>query len=164
MWAGVPATPPSFVTPREEATADEPIRRETVPGPAPGSAEFHVGNSFMIDVTQGRRANQLRVNDVALTSAAVLRPKVACAEKPISRADPTRSGRSILQVKIFRFIRRINCAYIAPSRAHQRGGRVVTNVEPRCDGRCNFNRRVSLQRTVKACGPDLPTLGSSLAR
>ena len=64
MWAGVPATPPSFVTPREEATADEPIRRETVPGPAPGSAEFHVGNSFMIDVTQGRRANQLRVNDV----------------------------------------------------------------------------------------------------
>jgi len=48
-----------------------------------------------------------------------------------------------------------------PSRAHQRGGRVVTNVGPGCDGRCNFTRRVSLQRTVKSRGPGAPTLASS---
>jgi hypothetical protein len=54
--------------------------------------------------------------------------KAGCVQKPISRAGSRRSGRSIPRIKIFRFIRSYNCAYIAPSRARQRGVRVVTNV------------------------------------
>jgi len=44
----------------------------------------------------------------------------------------------------------------------KRGGRVVTDVEAGGDGRWGCDWRAQSKRTAKSCGPDPPTLGSSL--
>jgi hypothetical protein len=49
-----------------------------------------------------------------------------------------------------------------PSRLDERGERVVTNVGRGGDGRALAAGRAAQPRTAKSCGPDLPTLGSSL--
>ena len=48
---------------------------------------------------------------------------------------------------------------------HKRGvSRSSRTLAAGCDGRVGVLRRSARMRTAKACGPDLPTLGSSLAR
>ena len=49
------------------------------------------------------------------------------------------------------------------SRLGTRGVRVVTKREAECGGRGGVVRRAALTRTAKSCGPDAPTLASSLA-
>jgi|SRR5690348_259938 len=79
MWAGVPATP-SFVTPKEEATAGEPFRWETVPKAAPSCAGFMWGTDFMMDICAGSiGAHDLRWKPVRL------RPVVAITSSPSLR-------------------------------------------------------------------------------
>src|SRR5690348_18484882 len=52
---------------------------------------------------------------------------------------------------------------LLPSRLDRRGVRVVTDVAAGCGGRERVARRARRERTAKSCGPDLPTLGSSLS-
>ena len=47
---------------------------------------------------------------------------------------------------------------ICPSCLHERGERVVTDVEAGCGGRVKVLDEGLLMRTVKSCGPDTPTL------
>src|SRR5581483_2819155 len=69
------------------------------------------------------------------------------------------------RAKIFVFPKERNYDLKKPSRARY-GGRfaIVTKRGAGCDGRIGIARRARSMRTVKPCGPDSPTLESSLLR
>jgi hypothetical protein len=68
----------------------------------------------------------------------------------------------VLLTKIFRFRRRANQIYNSPRPVPQRGVAQRHERGAGCGGRgCAFGRR-ALKRTEKSCGPDAPTLASSL--
>jgi hypothetical protein len=65
--------------------------------------------------------------------------------------------------KIFRFPRRANQKYDSPRPASIRGAYASSRtLGAGCGGRDGVARRAALARTAKSCGPDAPTLASSL--
>jgi hypothetical protein len=75
----------------------------------------------------------------------------------------SRKSRQASPVKIIRFIRNTNHAYGTPPRFHRRDvSRSSRTLDAGCDGRAGFARRAKPARMAKPCGPDPPTLGSSL--
>src|SRR5580693_4785194 len=90
------------------------------------------------------------------------RPQPRFRKTEFSKSIQRRSGNPILMRKFcFRFSEK--CASLSSSRLDERGVRVVTDVEAGCDGRGGGARRASPARTVKVCGPGLPTLRPSFA-
>ena len=86
-----------------------------------------------------------------------------CAEKLISRAVSNRSGTSALKLEIFyfRFSEMHGSVRVIPPRSEGRTRRHGRRAG--CDGRGLASSDEGCgRRTAKACGPDLPTLGSTL--
>jgi hypothetical protein len=101
-----------------------------------------------------------------------LLPMLAHSEPSIVMATIRPTGKSLrfirsccqsLSRKIFNFRFSEKCGCLRASRPDKRALRpIVTKRGAGCDGREWCARRSVSLRTAKSCGPDLPTLGSSL--
>jgi hypothetical protein len=102
--------------------------------------------------------NARRPPHIRLSSSATKRPAARRANQFVLRIFFC----PVLLTKIFRFRRRANHIYNSRRPVPQRGVAQRHERGAGCGGRgCAFGRR-ALRRTEKSCGPDTPTLVSSL--
>ena len=114
-------------------------------------------------LVEGRADEGLTLLDSEFHPSRACRSITIRVARKIEFCEPDQAdlGRPVPSEKIFRFSFTPNQRHRSRILLHRGALAIVTNVGAGCDGRGGCERRTRLMRTVKAYGPDAPTLASS---